>query len=86
MATSNQDRIDRGMILLAAGLAPFVDAAMSAAAPAGRDWVDMLQARDNSRHGTDLHYSRWVSGRVEEGPGEDPERLACGGACPQAEH
>ncbi len=58
MAISNRDRIDRGMNVLAAGLAPFVDAAMSAAAPAGRDWVDMLEARDNSRHGTDHHYSR----------------------------
>ena len=53
MATSNRDRIDRGCSILAAGLLPFVDAAMSAAAPGGRDWVEMLEARDNSRHGTD---------------------------------
>ncbi len=33
MATSNRDRIDRGLQLLQAGLEPFVDAAMSAAAP-----------------------------------------------------
>ena len=58
MATSNRDRIDQGMSILATGLAPFVDAAMSAAAPAGRDWVDMLEARDSSRYGTDHHYSR----------------------------
>ncbi|GEM_PF-4943002 len=58
MAMSNRDRIDRGMALLAAGLAPFVDAAMSAAVPAGRDWVEALQARDNARHGTAHRYSR----------------------------
>jgi predicted AAA+ superfamily ATPase len=58
MAVSNRDRIDRGMALLATGLAPFVDAAMSAVSPAGRDWVEVLQARDSARHGTELRYSR----------------------------
>jgi predicted AAA+ superfamily ATPase len=58
MAMSNRDRVDRGMALLAKGLAPFVDTAMSAAAPAGRDWVEVLQSRDSARHGTDHRYSR----------------------------
>ena len=31
---------------------PFVDAAMSAAAPGGQDWVAVLEARDNAKHGT----------------------------------
>ena len=46
------------MQLLAAGLRPFVDAAMSAAAPGGQDWVEMLEARDNAKHGTAHKYSR----------------------------
>ena len=58
MATSNRDRIDRGLQVLAAGLGPFVDSMMSAAAPAGRDWVEMLEDRDNTRHGTRHRYSR----------------------------
>jgi hypothetical protein len=39
------------------GLAPFVDAAMSAATPTGRDWVEVPQSRDSTRHGTDHRYS-----------------------------
>ena len=54
MATSNRDRIDQGLQVLAAGLRPFVDSVMSAAAPAGRDWVEVLDARDNTRRGTKL--------------------------------
>ena len=52
MATSNRERIDAGLQLLQAGLLPFVDAAMSAQAPGGQDWVAMLEARDNAKHGT----------------------------------
>ena len=55
MATSNRDRIDQGLQLLQAGLQPFVDAVMSAPAPGGRDWVEMLDARNNARRGT--HFS-----------------------------
>ena len=51
MATSNRDRIDQGLQLLAAGLRPFVDAVMSAAAPGGQDWVELLEARDNASTG-----------------------------------
>jgi predicted AAA+ superfamily ATPase len=58
MATSNKDRVGQGLELLQAGLEPFVDAAMSAAAPGGQDWVAMLEARDNARHGTAHKYSR----------------------------
>ena len=58
MATSNRDRIDRGLQVLAAGLGPFVDSVMSAAAPAGRDWVEVLESRDNARQGTRYRYSR----------------------------
>jgi predicted AAA+ superfamily ATPase len=58
MAPSNRDRVGRGLEILAAGLGPFVDARMTAAAPAGRDWVEMLQARDAARHGRQRQYSR----------------------------
>jgi predicted AAA+ superfamily ATPase len=58
MATSNRERVDAGVQLLQAGLLPFVDAAMSAQAPGGQDWVAMLEARDTSKNGTAHKYSR----------------------------
>jgi predicted AAA+ superfamily ATPase len=58
MATSNRDRIDGGLQLLAVGLGPFVDAAMATAAPGGQDWVAVLEARDNAKYGTAHKYSR----------------------------
>ena len=57
MATSNRDRVGRGLEILAAGLEPFVDDAMSAAAPAGRDWLEMLAAREKARDGSPKNYS-----------------------------
>src|SRR5437867_1754360 len=54
MATSNRDRVGRGFELLAEGLESFVDARMAAAAGrAGADWVSLLEARDQTRHGSD---------------------------------
>ena len=58
MAMNNRDRIGRAFDVLAAGLGPFVDARMAAAAPDGRAWVEMLQVRDASRHGSERQYSR----------------------------
>lgn len=52
MAISNRDRVGRGFELLAAGLEPFVDQHMSASAGSGGDWLALLEARDNARHGT----------------------------------
>ena len=52
MATSNRDRVGRGFELLAQGLLPFVEQHMSSATPAGRDWVDVLGARDAAKFGT----------------------------------
>jgi predicted AAA+ superfamily ATPase len=57
MATSNRDRIDQGLRLLGAGLRPFVDSVMSASVPGGRDWVELLDARDNQRRGTSFRNS-----------------------------
>ena len=58
MATSNRDRIDQGLQLLGAGLRPFVDSVMSDSVPAGRDWVELLDARNNQRRGTSFSSSR----------------------------
>ncbi len=51
MAISNRDRVSRGMDILAVGLAQFVDERMTAVTPDGRDWAEMLQARDAAKHG-----------------------------------
>ena len=58
MATSNRDRVGRGLELLATGLEPFVDEAMSAVAPAGKDWLDLIAARDQAKHGSSGTYSK----------------------------
>src|SRR5215475_611070 len=57
MAMSNRDRIGRGLEILAAGLAPFVDAQMAATAPPGQDWVELLQARGTAGRGRERQYS-----------------------------
>jgi predicted AAA+ superfamily ATPase len=62
MAMSNRDRVGRGMDILAAGLGPFVDAQMSAAAPKGRDWVEVLQGRNSAKYGRDRQYSKSDTG------------------------
>src|SRR5512146_2397989 len=51
MATSNRERIDRGLQLLAQGLRPVVDSVMSASVPVERDWVDVYEARESARRG-----------------------------------
>lgn len=58
MATSNRDRVGRGFELLAEGLLPFVDEQMSAAVPAGSDWLIVLGARDAAKHGTSKQLDR----------------------------
>lgn len=58
MATSNRERIDQGFQLLQQGLGPFVDRAMSAAAPSKQDWEAVLEARDNAKFGSAYKYSK----------------------------
>ncbi len=58
MAISNRDRVGRGFELLAEGLEKFVNDAMTAATPGGRDWMEMLEARDAAKHGASKIYSR----------------------------
>jgi predicted AAA+ superfamily ATPase len=58
MATSNRERIDHGLQLLAQGLGPFVNEGMSGAAPSGQDWAQILEARDNAKFGSAQKYSK----------------------------
>ncbi|MDP9434771.1 MAG: Swt1 family HEPN domain-containing protein [Actinomycetota bacterium] len=58
MAISNRDRVGRGFELLADGLEPFVDPLMAAAAGSGADWLALLAARENARHGTTKTFDR----------------------------
>lgn len=58
MATSNRERIDQGFQFLQQGLMPFVDEVMSAATPGDRDWVEVLDARNNQRRGTSFTNSK----------------------------
>jgi predicted AAA+ superfamily ATPase len=58
VAMSNRELVGRGMDLLAAGLESFVDARMTAAAPTGQDWVEMLQARNPGNFARGQHYSK----------------------------
>lgn len=51
MAINNRDRVQRAIDLLAVALEPFVDQHMSAAAK-GKDWIELLETRDNQRNGT----------------------------------
>jgi hypothetical protein len=57
MVMTNRERVGRGLEHLAGGLGPFVDAQMSATAPSGQDWLDVLAARDRSRFGSERRYS-----------------------------
>lgn len=57
MALSNKEKVGRGFDVLVVGLRPFVDRYMAAAAPEGQDWVALLQARDEAKHGSKRTYS-----------------------------
>jgi hypothetical protein len=54
VALSNRDRVGRALEILARGLEPFVDRHMSAATPAGRDWLEVIadRARRDGRPAT----------------------------------
>lgn len=51
MATSNRERIAKGLDLFAEGMYDFVDQHMTAAAPGTVDWLDLMAARDEQKHG-----------------------------------
>ncbi len=57
MATSNRERIDQGFQLVGVGLKPLVESVMAPTAQ-GRDWVEVLDARNNQRRGTHFSSSR----------------------------
>lgn len=52
MALSNKEKVGRALTAVAEGLKPFVDSRMSATLPAGKDWVDVIAARENAKDGT----------------------------------
>lgn len=58
MAQSNRGRVGRGFEILAEGLEPVVDRLMQDAAPAGKDWLELLAAREASRHGSGKKLSK----------------------------
>ena len=53
MATlSNRERVGKALELLAEGLLPFIEPRMaSAASQVGGDWVRLIAARDEAKHG-----------------------------------
>jgi len=57
MALSNRDKVGKGLEALGRGLRPFVDRHMVATAPDGKDWVELLEARDAAKHGSSKTYS-----------------------------
>ena len=57
MATSNRERIDRGLQLLVQGLRPLVDSVMSANVPANKNWVELYEVRQAARSGGGLKFS-----------------------------
>jgi predicted AAA+ superfamily ATPase len=58
MASSNRERVGRGMDLLAEGLGPFIEARMAAVTPSGQDWVEMLRARGSATRGRGHQHSK----------------------------
>jgi len=57
MALSNKEKVGRGLELLAHGLKPFVDRHMRTAVPEGKDWVQLLEARDAAKQGAARAFS-----------------------------
>ena len=60
MATlSNRERVGKALDLLAEGLLPFIDPRMTAAASqVGGDWVRLISARDESKHGKSMRHHK----------------------------
>ena len=60
MATlSNRERVGEALDLLAEGLLPFIDPRMTAAASqVGGDWVRLISARDESKHGKSMRHHK----------------------------
>ncbi|MEU6429670.1 Swt1 family HEPN domain-containing protein [Microbispora sp. NPDC046973] len=58
MALSHAQRVGKGFELLAEGLEPVVDRLMQAAAPAGKDWLDLIAAKEAAKHGGGMKLSK----------------------------
>ncbi|MEV7638564.1 Swt1 family HEPN domain-containing protein [Streptomyces rubiginosohelvolus] len=58
MALTNNEKVLRSFDQLLEGMRPWVDMRMSAQAPAGKDWVELIAAEDVAKFGTAKTYSR----------------------------
>lgn len=59
MAISNRDRVSKGFDILSDGLKDFVDRQMAAATQeVGRNWIELLEMRDEQRTGQKKHYEK----------------------------
>ena len=58
MALTNNEKVLRGLDQLLEGMRPWVDMRMSAQAPPGKDWIELIAAEDEAKFGTAKTYSR----------------------------
>lgn len=58
MALTNNEKVLRSFDQLLEGMRPWVDMRMSAQAPTGKDWMELIAAEDVAKFGTAKTYSR----------------------------
>ncbi|WP_327416449.1 Swt1 family HEPN domain-containing protein [Streptomyces sp. NBC_01233] len=58
MALTNNEKVLRSFDQLLEGMRPWVDMRMSAQAPAGKDWMELIAAEDVAKFGTAKTYSQ----------------------------
>ncbi|MET8534760.1 Swt1 family HEPN domain-containing protein [Streptomyces sp. NPDC005065] len=58
MALTNNEKVLRSFDQLLEGMRPWVDMRMSAHAPTGKDWIELIAAEDLAKFGTAKTYSR----------------------------
>jgi predicted AAA+ superfamily ATPase len=58
MALTNNEKVLRSLDHLLEGMRPWVEMRMSAQAPKGKDWLVLIAAEDQAKHGTAKTYSR----------------------------
>jgi predicted AAA+ superfamily ATPase len=58
MALTNNEKVLRGFDQLLEGIRPWVNMRMSAQAPAGKAWIDLITAEDTAKFGTSKTYSQ----------------------------
>lgn len=58
MALTNNEKVLRGFDQLLEGIRPWVNMRMSAQAPAGKDWIELVAAEDAAKFGSPRTYSQ----------------------------